>query len=123
MPTEMNNLDLLKTKICNEDNYNFGISSLHCWIRFFECILHIANKLPIERRSAYTNEHKQKVQERKNTNTTRIQKKERLVCLSKIGSIIILLFWKGLTIDKVRAGAGTSNDGNTARRFFAGINF
>lgn len=64
-PTEMANHELLLTKICNGDNYSYGISSLHCWIRFFECIIHIAYKLPIGRRSAYTVEHKEMVKERK----------------------------------------------------------
>lgn len=64
-PLEMGKHELLLTKECNEENYSYGISSLHCWIRFFECIIHIAYKLPIQRRSAYTEEHKEIVKERK----------------------------------------------------------
>lgn len=45
LPTEMNDLDLINSKVCKEENYCYGISSLHCWIRFFECIIHIAYKI------------------------------------------------------------------------------
>lgn len=69
-PSEMNHLELIKSKECNEENYCYGISSLHCWIRFFECIIHIGYKKPIERRSAYSDEHKAIVSENKD----RIQK-------------------------------------------------
>lgn len=48
-PSQMNNIGSLKRRICNEENYMYGISSLHCWIRFFECLLHIAYKLPIKK--------------------------------------------------------------------------
>lgn len=64
-PLEMNNLELIKTKDCKQENYCYGISSLHCWIRFFECIIHIGYKEPIERRSAYSEEHKEMVRKKK----------------------------------------------------------
>lgn len=76
LPTEMNNLELIRSKACKVENYRYGISSLHCWIRFFECIIHIGYKIPIQRRSAYSDEHKKTVKETK----TRIQeefKKEK----------------------------------------------
>lgn len=47
-PSEMNDLNAVRKKPCEEENYQFGISSLHCWIRFLECLLHIAFKLPIK---------------------------------------------------------------------------
>lgn len=31
------------------DNYlSFGMSKLHAWIRLFECLLHISNKLEVK---------------------------------------------------------------------------
>lgn len=45
VPTEMNNLSLLLTKNIDTDLYKYGLSSLHIWIRFMECILHIAYRL------------------------------------------------------------------------------
>lgn len=42
---DFNKIDLvLKTKIV-EQNLQFGISSLHAWIRCFECLLHLSYKL------------------------------------------------------------------------------
>lgn len=48
-PKQMNNFDIIEELECNECNYSFGISSLHCWIRFLECLLKIAFRLPIEK--------------------------------------------------------------------------
>jgi hypothetical protein len=41
---EMNDLNLVKPP--NEEFYKYGMSSLHAWIRTFECFLKIAYKLP-----------------------------------------------------------------------------
>lgn len=41
----MNNLDQMHTFQINEDNFKYGLSTLHAWIKFLECILHIAYKL------------------------------------------------------------------------------
>lgn len=40
-PSEMNNLDNLKDRRSNEDMYQYGLSTLHAWIRCMECLLHI----------------------------------------------------------------------------------
>lgn len=48
-PSQMNDFDLFEKLPCNEDNFSFGISSLHCWIRFLECLLKIAFRLPIKK--------------------------------------------------------------------------
>lgn len=64
-PTEMNNHELLKTKYCNKDNYCFGLSTLHCWIRFLVALLHIAYKLPIKKYKTSNEEEKQIVAETK----------------------------------------------------------
>lgn len=82
------------------ENYRFGISTLHCWIRFFECLLHIGYRLPIKTWQVKGTENKKIIEE----NKKRIQAEFK----SKIG----------LIIDKPKPGYGSSNDGNTARRFF-----
>lgn len=63
-PSQMNNISELKKLICNKDHYKFGLSTLHCWIRFFECLLHIAYRLPIKKWKV-TGDHKNVVQENK----------------------------------------------------------
>lgn len=93
---EFNDIDnILKRKI-NEDHLQYGISSLHAWIRFFECLIHISYRLEIKKWQA----DKKSIESRKKT----IQKgfRERL----------------GLLIDQPKQGYGSTNDGNTARRFF-----
>ena len=100
-PTQMNDLEtLMKCKISPE-TLGYGISSLHAWIRSLECILHIAYKLPIKKWQAKTPKEKEMVKERK----ADIQKRLK-------DSI-------GLVVDLPKSGgSGTSNDGNTARKFF-----
>jgi hypothetical protein len=97
---QFNDIDeILKKEIC-DDNLQFGISSLHAWIRCMECCLKLSYKLDIK-----------KWQTRKcdkdnfEANKKNVQQgfKERL----------------GLIIDQPKQGYGSSNDGNTARRFFS----
>lgn len=99
-PTEMNNLELLKNKQDRQETYRFGLSTLHCWIRFMECVLHISYNLDFLKWSARSEEEKKLKKERK----TYIQNKFRDEL--------------GLIIDKPCHASGNSNDGNTARRFF-----
>ena len=40
-PTEMNKLEDIDRRSRNEDMYQYGLSSLHAWIRCMECLLHI----------------------------------------------------------------------------------
>lgn len=40
-PKQMNNLKLVQQLLCNEKAFKFGLSPLHCRIRFMECTLHI----------------------------------------------------------------------------------
>lgn len=63
--SEMNKFDRLAAKEIREDHYAFGISSLHCWIRFMECILHISYKLKTEKWAAYTDSDKDEVNAKK----------------------------------------------------------
>ena len=78
----------------------YSLSPLHAWIRSFEWMLHVAYKLETK-------------QYRKNKDTA------ETISLRK--RYIQNEFWKqmGLVVDKPKpGGAGSSNDGNTARRFF-----
>ena len=47
-PTEMNNLEKCISKEVNTQRYEFGLSPLHSYIRFFEYFLHISYRLEIK---------------------------------------------------------------------------
>ncbi|KAL4705902.1 hypothetical protein ACJJTC_017484 [Scirpophaga incertulas] len=57
-PTEMNNLEKVRNKPVDEVSYQYGLSTLHCWIRFMEPILHLSYNLGFEKWSATTTENK-----------------------------------------------------------------
>lgn len=40
----MNNLEIIFSLKCNDDNLQYGLSPLHAWIKCLECMLHIAYK-------------------------------------------------------------------------------
>lgn len=101
-PKEMNNLAKLKNKNIDTELYKYGLSTLHAWIRFMECILRISYILNVKS-WIVKNEEKTDVEARKKN----IQEAFRSQ--------------SGLLIDVVKQGHGTTNDGNTARRFFADI--
>lgn len=102
-PTQMNNLALTKSWEVEEENLKYGLSVLHAWIKFLECILHISYKLGYKKPSVRgaTVEQKEEIEKRKK------DVQENL--------------WKnlGIKVDRVVQGKGTSNTGNVARRFFA----
>lgn len=101
-PKEMNNIKMCQGKPVIEENLKFGISSLHAWIRFFEYFLHMSYKLQLKKWQVRDEKEKFLVK----TQKERIQKEFREKT--------------GLIIDKPKlGGSGTTNDGNTARRFFA----
>lgn len=100
-PTEMNNLDLISKKVVNSEAIKLGISPLHARIKFMECILHIAYNKPFQKWSALKDQHKVLKQE----NKERIQK--------------ALKDSMGIRVDAVQQGTGSSNDGNTSRKFFS----
>lgn len=93
------NLDSTK-QLPEPENYGFGISTLHAWIRTFECLLHISYRLNIKKWQVKTAEEKADMKQRK----LDIQNgfKEEM----------------GLIVDRPKPGFGSTNDGNTARRFF-----
>ena len=43
-PSEMNNLFRVREKQINQSSLKLGLSSLHCWMRTFEYILHLSYK-------------------------------------------------------------------------------
>lgn len=95
-----NNIDaMLEKPIMDESSLSFGLSVLHCWIKFFECCLHIGYKLPTQEWSQ-SKETKSIIEERKRE----IQQKFRSLT--------------GLLVDFPKAGYGNTNVGNVARIFF-----
>ena len=85
-------------------NVEYGLSSLHCWIRSFECLLHISYRLPLtlDARGHVPTDQKPLFEEQKNEVKSAFRRR------------------MGLRVDEPRAGgSGTSNDGNTARRAFS----
>lgn len=100
---DFNNIDNIVLRPANTDNFKYGLSTLHAWIRFFECLLHLAYKMDIKKWQARSDIDKQIVLDTKK----RIQGQLR----NQIG----------LIVDKPKPGFGSSNDGNTARRFFENV--
>lgn len=99
-PAQFNNLDNIKTLPINSDALNLGLSTLHAYIRFFECLIHISYRLNIKVWRVPKNQ-KDQFENRKKE----IIRKFRAET--------------GLIIDQPKPGIGNTNDGNTARRFFA----
>lgn len=97
---DFNNISKMKGLKINTDCLKYGLSTLHAWIRCFECLLHIGYKVECKKWQARGDENKALVQSRKTT--IRKSFKDRL----------------HLNIDCPKPGFGSSNDGNTARRFF-----
>lgn len=100
-PKETNVLNKIYRKQPDETCYSFGISSLHAWIRSMEWILHISYNLDFKKWSCTTTDHKNLKAARK----ARIQEDLRNEL--------------GILVNVVKHGVGTTNDGNTARKFFS----
>lgn len=113
-PSQMQNIDEIKKKPCNEEVYKFGLSTLHCLIRFMENILHISYRLPVYQKNSNGNTEKLTNRKSKYTDDEKIlmeqRKKEVQESLKRELQI---------TVDVVKQGSGTTNDGNTARKFFS----
>lgn len=90
----------LKDLVDKKEDYGFGLSTLHAWIRCFECLLHISYRLDIKNWQVRGPEDKASVKQR----SGEIQKKFK--------------DQMGLIVDKPTPGYGNTNGGNTARRFF-----
>lgn len=100
-PSEMNDLVRVSQKPEREETFRFGLSTLHAWIRFMELVLHVSYNLPFQKWSATTEENKKLKAAKKQLVQDRFRNEY------------------GLIIDKPRHVSGNTNDGNTARRFFA----
>jgi len=98
-PTNMNNLDLVKSYEVDAVLFKYGLSTFHAWTRFFECVLHISYRFPIKKWQVRGND-KLVVQARKSEN--QVQLREEM----------------GLLVDKPIASSGNTNNCNTARLFF-----
>lgn len=101
-PSEMSSLSIFERPV-NEQCYQYGLSTLHAWIKCFECILHISYKQPIKKWRVVGKEDKDQVAEQKRSIQAKFKSE------------------MGLIVDKVKTGYGTTNDGNTARRFFSNV--
>lgn len=99
-PKDMNNFDLICKKSVTIEHYKFGLSSLHGWIRCMEFLLHVSYNLEIKKWSTRDAQEKLRKEKRKK----KIQEEFR----QKLG----------LLIDVIKQGVGSTNDGNTARKFF-----
>ena len=100
-PKEMNNIDRVRMKTPDINTFQYGLSTLHAWIRLFELVLHLGYRLKLKVWSVKAEKRNEFIAEKK-----RIQGEFR----EKMG----------LPVDQPRAGgAGSSNDGNMARRAFA----
>ena len=98
-PAIMNNLEAVRRRPVN--NLEYGISSLHCWIRIFELVLHISYRLTFKQWQIRTESHRQAKEEAKKTVQQNMKSQ------------------MGLIVDTPRAGgSGNTNDGNTARKAF-----
>lgn len=98
-PSEMNKLDVVLNKPLRENMLQYGLSSLHMWIRCMECILHVSYNMDFKMWSA---RDENKILKKAKKDATQQEFKEQT----------------GILIDIVKQGYGTTNDGNTARRFF-----
>lgn len=100
-PSEMNNLSVIAEKNINHEVLSFGLSPLHLLINSMECILHIAYRMCLKTWAVKGTTNKEiMLQEKK-----RIQEE--------------LKTQMGINVDIPTQGSGNSNNGNTARRFFA----
>lgn len=97
---DFNKVDLVISKPIKDCYLSYGMSTLHAWIRFMECLLHIGYRIGVDCWQMRGSEVKDKVEKRKKNIQESLQKK------------------LGLKVDIPKQGFGTSNDGNTARRFF-----
>ncbi|KAK4877339.1 hypothetical protein RN001_009845 [Aquatica leii] len=64
-PKDLNDLEKLKNRVCDEDTFKFGISILHAHLKCYEYLLHIAYKLELQQWQARGENAKEKVKEKK----------------------------------------------------------
>lgn len=100
MQSYFNKIDFIKDEEVEMSSFEFSISTLYTWIRFFECLLHLGHKPGIRNWQAHFQDDKQITANQKAT----IQKG--------------LKQGVGLIIDSTKPEYGNTNNGYTARRFF-----
>lgn len=98
--------NISKERVIKKEAASYGISPLHARIRFLEFFLHIS--YDIKYRLKYGKEPK--VRNNKELHSMRESEKQKFQEEFKL--------LMGLNIDKPLVGHGSTNDGNTARRFF-----
>jgi hypothetical protein len=101
-PNIMNSAEKLEEGfVSNEEALHYGISPLHAWIRFFECLLHISNRMDFKMWQT-TKPFKDLYEQRKKQITTELYEKFKV------------------RVDQPRSGgSGTSTTGNICRRVFS----
>lgn len=99
-PKTMNDMNALSQREIDENMLAVGLSPLHAYIRFMECLLHISYRLEIEKWYVSGDENKESVARRKKKIQDRFRNE------------------MGLLVDMPKQKTGNTNDGNTARRFF-----
>lgn len=101
-PNAMNSKDKFKEGfISNKDALNYGISPLHAWIRFFECLLHISYRMDFKKWQV-SQPFKEQYEQRKKLIKNRLHEHF------------------GVRVDQPRSGgSGTSTTGNVCRRTLA----
>lgn len=99
IPKNMNKIEH-RTEV-NEETLSWGLSPLHAYIRFMECILHISYRLEVPKWMSRLSDDEKNIVHKK---------KEKVI--NDFREIT------GLLVDTPKQGGGNSNDGNTARRFF-----
>lgn len=94
-PSKVNDLKYIEENCHpNKDYYHFGVSSLHCWIKFFEYVLHVSYNLGFKAGAAITAEQK----------AMRVDRKKRVQEAIRLRLHML--------VDIVRVGSGTTNTGN-----------
>lgn len=99
-PTEMNNLELVEKRVTSPEMLKFGLSSLHARINVMGCLLNISYRLDIKKSSV------------RGTEEQNVRDAKKKIVQDRFKNEL------GLLIDVVKQGHGTTNDGNTARKFF-----
>lgn len=95
----MNQLAEVKEKPISYNMMDLGLSTLHARINMMECLLHISHRLDFKKWAA-RDADRVTIKLRQQVIRDRFQKE------------------LSLFIDMIKQGHGTTNDGNTARRFF-----
>lgn len=95
-PTEFNKLDNLASRLYDPLSLDFGISSLHACIRYFECLLHVSYWQDFQKCQVRGDENKGLYAARKQQIITSFKNKLDLL------------------VDSIKPGFATTNNGNTA---------